>query len=277
MIMQAAFFKISNIIPIDMAVEHIKNAIKKSYGKAGDKVVAMNYAAVDAGLNNIYEVKVPATATSSLKMPPAVPAHAPKFVQDVTAKLISGHGDNLPVSAIPVDGTFPTATSQYEKRNIAVEIPVWDEKLCIQCAICSFLCPHASIRVKAYPASALEGAPATFKCADSKMAELKDMKVTFQVAPEDCTGCGACAHNCPARDKANPNHKALDMTFQPPLRATEAANYDFFLQPAGSGHQPAQAGHLARQPAGPSAVRILRRLRGLWRNTVPETAHPVVR
>jgi pyruvate-ferredoxin/flavodoxin oxidoreductase len=229
MIMQAAFFKISNIIPIDMAVEHIKKAIKKSYGKAGDKVVAMNYAAVDAGLNNIYEVKVPATATSSLKMPPAVPAHAPKFVQDVTAKLISGHGDNLPVSAIPVDGTFPTATSQYEKRNIAVEIPVWDAKLCIQCAICSFLCPHASIRVKAYPASALEGAPATFKYADSKIAELKDMKVTFQVAPEDCTGCGACAHNCPAKDKTNPNHKALDMTFQPPLRATEAVNYDFFL------------------------------------------------
>ena len=229
MIMQAAFFKISNIIPIDMAVDHIKGAIKKSYGKAGDKVVAMNYAAVDAGLNNIYEVKIPATATSALKMPPAVPAHAPKFVQDVTAKLISGQGDNLPVSAIPVDGTFPTATSQYEKRNIAVEIPVWDEKLCIQCTICSFLCPHAAIRVKAYPASALEGAPATFKHADSKMAELKEMKVTFQVAPEDCTGCGACSHNCPAKDKANPNHKALDMTFQPPLRATEAANYDFFL------------------------------------------------
>jgi pyruvate-ferredoxin/flavodoxin oxidoreductase len=229
MIMQAAFFKISNIIPIETAVDQIKYAIKKSYGKAGDKVVNMNYSAVDAGLNNIHEVKVPATATSSLVMPPAVPAHAPQFVQEVTAMLIAGKGEDLPVSAMPIDGTFPTATSQYEKRNIANDIPVWDEKLCIQCGICSFLCPHAAIRVKAYPASALEGAPATFKCADSKMAELKDMKVTFQVAPEDCTGCGACAYNCPAKDKANPNHKALDMAFQPPLRAPEAANYEFFL------------------------------------------------
>ncbi len=228
-IMQTAFFKISNIIPIDTAIEQIKYAIKKSYGKAGDKVVAMNNAAVDAGLNNIHEVKVPATATSSLVMPPAVPAHAPKFVQEVTAMMVAGRGDELPVSKMPIDGTFPTATSQYEKRNIANEIPVWDEKLCIQCGICSFLCPHASVRMKAYPASALAGAPATFKSADSKMADLKDMKVTFQVAPEDCTGCGACAHNCPAKDKTNPNHKALDMTFQPPLRASEAANYEFFL------------------------------------------------
>jgi len=228
-IMQTAFFKISNIIPIDTAIEQIKKAIKKSYGKAGDKVVAMNNAAVDAGLNNIHEVKVPAAATSKLVMPPAVPAHAPKFVQEVTAMMVAGRGDELPVSKMPIDGTFPTATSQYEKRNIANEIPVWDEKLCIQCGICSFLCPHASVRVKAYPASALAGAPATFKSADSKMAELKDMKVTFQVAPEDCTGCGACAHNCPAKDKTNPNHKALDMAFQPPLRASEAANYEFFL------------------------------------------------
>jgi pyruvate-ferredoxin/flavodoxin oxidoreductase len=228
-IMQTAFFKISNIIPIDLAIEQIKKAIKKSYGKAGDKVVAMNNAAVDAGLNNVHEVTVPATATSSLVKPPTVPAHAPAFVQDVTSMMIAGLGDELPVSKMPIDGVFPTATSQYEKRNIANDIPVWDEKLCIQCAICSFLCPHAAIRMKAFPASALEGAPATFKCADSKMAELKDMKVTFQVAPEDCTGCGACAHNCPAKDKANPSHKALDMAFQPPLRASEAANYEFFL------------------------------------------------
>jgi len=229
MIMQTAFFKISNIIPIDQAVDEIKAAIKKSYGKAGEKVVAMNFAAVEAGLNSIHEVTVPAKPTSVLRMPPTVPAHAPKFVQDVTAVLIAGKGDDLPVSAMPVDGTFPTATSQYEKRNIAVDIPVWDEKLCIQCTLCSFVCPHAAMRVKAYPASALEGAPATFKSADAKIAEAKGMKVTFQVAPEDCTGCGACAHNCPAKDKANPIHKALDMTFQPPLRASEAANYEFFL------------------------------------------------
>ncbi len=229
MIMQAAFFKISSIIPIDMAVEEIKKAIRKSYGKRGDKVVAMNFSAVEAGLSNIFEVSVPATATSALRIPPPVPSHAPQFVQEVTAELIAGRGDSIPVSAMPVDGTFPTATSQYEKRNIAVEIPVWDEKLCIQCTLCSFICPHAAIRIKAYPAEALAGAPETFKSTDSKIAEVKDMKVTVQVAPEDCTGCGACAYNCPAKDKTNPNHKALDMAFQPPLRAQEAANYDFFL------------------------------------------------
>jgi len=228
-IMQTAFFKISCIIPLETAIAEIKGAIKKSYGKAGEKVVAMNNAAVDQALANIHEVAVAAEVSSLLRMPAAVGAHAPRFVQEVTGRIIAGFGDDLPVSAMPVDGTFPTATSQYEKRNIAVEIPVWDEKLCIQCAICSFVCPHAAIRVKAYPESELANAPATFKSADSKMPDVKEMKVTFQVAPEDCTGCGACAHNCPAKDKANPAHKALDMTFQPPLRASEAANYDFFL------------------------------------------------
>jgi pyruvate-ferredoxin/flavodoxin oxidoreductase len=225
-IMQTAFFKISEIIPLKLAITEIKDAIKKSYGKSGDKVVAMNNAAVDEALKNIHEVKVPAKATSKLKMPPAVAKNAPKFVQDVTGKIIAGFGDDLPVSLMPADGTFPTATSQYEKRNIAVDIPVWDEKLCIQCAICSFVCPHAAIRMKAYPAKFLKGAPKTFKSTDSKIAEVKDMKITFQVAPEDCTGCGACAHNCPAKDKTNP---ALDMHFQPPLRASEAANFEFFL------------------------------------------------
>ena len=229
MIMQTAFFKISNIITVDEAVAEIKKAIKKSYGKAGDKVVNMNYAAVDEALKNIHEVAVPAAATSKITMPPAVSTSAPEFVQDTLGKIIAGYGDELPVSAMPIDGAFPTATSQYEKRNIALEIPVWDEKLCIQCGICSFVCPHASMRMKAYPADALKGAPATFKCADSRIAELKDRKVTLQVAPEDCTGCGVCAHNCPAKDKENPAHKALNMQFQPPLRADEAANYDFFL------------------------------------------------
>ncbi|MBU5613219.1 pyruvate:ferredoxin (flavodoxin) oxidoreductase [Geomonas azotofigens] len=228
-IMQTAFFKISGIIPLESAIAEIKGAIKKSYGKAGEKVVAMNNAAVDQALLNIHEVAVPAAPSSVITMPPPVGVGAPHFVKEVTGRIIAGFGDDLPVSAMPIDGTFPTATSQYEKRNIAVEIPVWDEKLCIQCAICSFVCPHAAIRVKAYPADALAGAPAGFKCADSKIPELKEHKVTFQVAPEDCTGCGACAHNCPAKDKANPAHKALDMRFQPPLRAAEAANYHFFL------------------------------------------------
>jgi pyruvate-ferredoxin/flavodoxin oxidoreductase len=228
-IMQTAFFKISGIIPLETAVAEIKGAIKKSYGKAGDKVVAMNNAAVDEALKNIHQVAVPAEAAGTLTMPPVVGAHAPKFVQEVTGPIIAGFGDDLPVSAMPIDGTFPTATSQYEKRNIAVEIPVWDEKLCIQCAICSFVCPHAAIRMKAYPAGELAGAPETFKSTDSKIAEVKEMKITFQVAPEDCTGCGACAHNCPAKDRENPGRKALGMHFQPPLRAAEAANFDFFL------------------------------------------------
>jgi pyruvate-ferredoxin/flavodoxin oxidoreductase len=228
-IMQTAFFKISGIIPLEQAIAEIKGAIKKSYGKAGEKVVAMNNAAVDAALKNIHQVAVPATATGTITMPPAVSKHSPQFVREVTGKMIAGFGDDLPVSAMPIDGTFPTATSQYEKRNIAVEIPVWDEALCIQCGICSFVCPHATIRMKAYDAAALAGAPATFKATECKIPEFKGQKFTLQVAPEDCTGCGACVHNCPAKDKTNPEHKAINMTFQAPLRATEVKNWEFFL------------------------------------------------
>jgi pyruvate-ferredoxin/flavodoxin oxidoreductase len=228
-IMQTAFFKISNIIPLDTAIEHIRDAIRKTYGKAGEKVVAMNYKAVEAGLDNLTEVNVPAEVTSNIKRPPVVGDNAPAFVKDVTAPIIAGLGDQLPVSKMPADGTFPTATSQFEKRNIAIEIPVWDEKLCIQCGICSFVCPHATIRMKAYDPSLLKGAPESFKSVDCKIPEMKGKKLTIQVAPEDCTGCGACSHNCPAKDKDNPYHKAIDMTFQPPLRAQEAANFEFFL------------------------------------------------
>lgn len=229
-IMQTAFFKISNIIPLKDAVASIKDAIKKSYGKAGEKVLEMNYKAVDAGLNNFYEVKVPTKASSKLKMAAAVSSKAPKFVKDVTGVIVAGLGDQLPVSKMPADGTFPTATSQYEKRNIATEIPVWDEKLCIQCGICSFVCPHAAVRMKSFDGKLLKDAPKTYKSADCKIKGQEGKKLTVQVAPEDCTGCGACAHNCPAKDKTNANHKALDMTFQPPLRASEAENFEFFLK-----------------------------------------------
>ena len=228
-IMQTAFFKISNIIPLKTAIAEIKDAIKKSYGKAGEKVLAMNYQAVDAGLNNLFEVKVPAKATSKIKMAAAVSGKAPKFVKDVTGPIVAGLGDNLPVSKMPADGTFPTATSQFEKRNIATQIPVWDEKICIQCGICSFVCPHAAVRTKAYDGKLLKSAPATFKSTDCKIPEMAGKKYTVQVAPEDCTGCGACAYNCPGKDKQNANHKALDMHFQPPLRAQEAENFEFFL------------------------------------------------
>jgi len=229
-IMQTAFFKISNIIPLKDAVASIKDAIKKSYGKAGEAVLEMNYKAVDAGLNNFYEVKVPAKAGSKLKMAAAVSSKAPRFVKDVTGIIVAGLGDSLPVSKMPADGTFPTATSQYEKRNIAIDIPVWDEKICIQCGICSFVCPHATVRMKAYDGKLLKGAPATFKSTDCKIPEMAGKKYTVQVAPEDCTGCGACAYNCPAKDKVVAGHKALDMHFQAPLRASEAENFDFFLK-----------------------------------------------
>ncbi|GAB4293475.1 MAG: pyruvate:ferredoxin (flavodoxin) oxidoreductase [Desulfuromonadia bacterium] len=228
-IMQTAFFKISGIIPINDAIASIKDAIKKSYGKAGEKVLEMNYKAVDAGLNNIHEVKVPAKATSSIRMAAAVSKNAPTFVKEVTGVMVAGLGDELPVSKMPADGTFPTATSQYEKRNIATEIPVWDPSLCIQCGICSFVCPHATVRSKAYDPSLLKKAPKTFKSTDCKIPEMKGMKYTIQIAPEDCTGCGACAYNCPGKDKADPEKKALTMHFQPPLRAQEAENFDFFL------------------------------------------------
>ena len=228
-IMQTAFFKISNIMPLDTAIAAIKDAIKKSYGKSGEKVVEMNNRAVDEALQNIFEVQVPAKATSTIRKPAVVGAHAPKFVQEVTAQLIAGYGDDVPVSMLPADGTFPTATSQYEKRNIAVDIPVWDEKLCIQCGICSFVCPHATIRMKIYDAEKLSGAPATFKSTEARGNEFKGMKCSIQVAPEDCTGCAACVANCPAKSKEDPKHKAINMQYQVPLRATEAANYDFFL------------------------------------------------
>jgi pyruvate-ferredoxin/flavodoxin oxidoreductase len=228
-IMQTAFFKISGIMELQLALGAIKDAIKKSYGKSGEKVVEMNNKAVDAALQNIFQVQVPATASSALKKPPVVGAHAPQFVQEVTAPIIAGYGDSLPVSKMPADGTFPTGTSQYEKRNIAVDIPVWDESICIQCGICSFVCPHTTIRMKVYDADKLTGAPATFKSTEARGNEFKGMKCTVQMAPEDCTGCGACVYNCPAKSKEDPKHKAINMKFQAPLRAAEAVNYDFFL------------------------------------------------
>jgi pyruvate-ferredoxin/flavodoxin oxidoreductase len=228
-IMQSAFFKISGIIPVDKAVKKIRDAILKSYGKAGEKVVAMNNRAVDAGLENVCEVVVPATAESLLSMKPGLGAEVPAFVRNTLGPIIDGLGDDVPVSAMPCDGTFPTGTAKYEKRNIAIEIPVWETDLCIQCGICSFVCPHASIRMKVIEPAALSGAPATFKSCDARGKELAGKKLALQVAPEDCTGCGACVHNCPAKSRTIEGRKAINMAPQPPLRLQEAANWDFFL------------------------------------------------
>jgi pyruvate-ferredoxin/flavodoxin oxidoreductase len=232
-IMQTAFFKISDIIPIDIAVAAIKDAIKTTYGKKGEKIVQMNNAAVDGALEKVYEVKVPDNVTSRIKMRPPVPEDAPPFVKEVTGELIAFHGDKLPVSKMPVDGKFPTGTTQYEKRNIGVKIPVWEPHLCIQCAQCSLVCPHATIRLKAYAPKHLEAAPPTFKSADAKGKDFVGMKFTIQVAPEDCTGCGVCVVNCPAKerdeDKQPTGRKAINMALQEPIRDAERENYEYFL------------------------------------------------
>jgi pyruvate-ferredoxin/flavodoxin oxidoreductase len=228
-IMQTAFFKISNIIDFELAVKEIKGAIVSSYGKAGEKVLNMNFMAVDAGTNNIEEVSVPATADSTIHIKPAVGDDVPEFIKRTTAPIIEGKGEHLPVSAMPADGTFPTGTAMYEKRNIAVDIPVWDTDLCVQCGICSFVCPHATIRMKIYDGELLAGAPATFKSCEAKGKDAAGKKFSLQVAPEDCTGCGACVHNCPAKSKTDADHKAINMAFQAPLRDQEVENWDFFL------------------------------------------------
>ncbi len=228
-IMQTCFFAISGVLPRDEAIAQIKHSIEKTYGKRGEDVVQKNFAAVDGTLANLHEVTVPAAINAKYQRPPMVSAKAPDFVKHVTAMMLANKGDLLPVSAFPVDGTWPTDTARWEKRNIALDIPVWDPKICIQCNKCAMVCPHAAIRAKVYDPAALAGAPETFKSIDFKGGEFKGMKYTIQVAPEDCTGCSICVEVCPAKDKANPKHKSIDMAPQRPLREAEAANYEFFL------------------------------------------------
>jgi pyruvate-ferredoxin/flavodoxin oxidoreductase len=228
-IMQTCFFAISGVLPREEAIEQIKKAIRKTYGKRGEDVVRKNFAAVDETLTNLHEVKVPGAVTAKRAMPPVVSDRSPEFVQKVTAVLMVNKGDDLPVSAFPVDGTWPVGTAAWEKRNIALELPVWDPAICIQCNKCAMVCPHAAIRVKVYDPARLAGSPATFKSMDYKGSEFKGMKYTVQVAPEDCTGCTLCAAVCPAKDKSNPKHKSLDMHPQRPLREPEVANYAYFL------------------------------------------------
>ena len=227
-IMQTAFFKISGVLPEAEAVALIKKYTEKTYHRKGADVVAKNLAAIDMALNATHQVKV-GQANSRRGMLSPVPANAPAFVRETLGEIIAARGEKLPVSKLPVDGTFPVGTTKYEKRNIAEKIPVWNPELCIQCGFCNMVCPHAVIRLKAYDPKYLASAPATFKSADGKGKELAGMKATIQVAPEDCTGCGACVNICPAKDKANPEIKAINLEPQPPLRESEAKNWDFFL------------------------------------------------
>ncbi|PKO21267.1 MAG: pyruvate:ferredoxin (flavodoxin) oxidoreductase [Chloroflexi bacterium HGW-Chloroflexi-1] len=228
-IMQTCFFAISGVLPKGEAIAEIKKAIKKTYGKRGDVVVQQNFAAVDHTLTHLHQVKYPAQVTSAIAKPPIVPAEAPEFVQYVTATIMAGKGDALPVSAFPPDGTWPTATTQWEKRNLALEIPAWDPDVCIQCGKCALVCPHAAIRTKVYDPARLANAPETFKSVDYKSRDLPGMKYTVQVAPEDCTGCSLCVESCPAKNKREPKFKAINMAPQPPIRFPERDNFAFFL------------------------------------------------
>jgi pyruvate-ferredoxin/flavodoxin oxidoreductase len=228
-IMQTCFFAISGVLAREEAIAEIKKAIEKSYGKRGPEVVRRNFEAVDQTLAHLHEIPVPATANATRSRPPLVAEKAPDFVHKVTAVMMAGKGDLLPVSAFPVDGTWPVGTAKWEKRNIALEIPVWDPKICIQCNQCALVCPHATIRAKIYYPAALAGAPATFQSVPYNGPEFKGMAYTIQVAPEDCTGCYLCVNVCPAKDRTNPRHKAIDMHPQAPLREAESENYAFFL------------------------------------------------
>jgi len=227
-IMQTCFFAISGVLPREEAIAAIKHAIEKSYGRKGQAVVQKNFAAVDHTLAHLHEAKIPGGLTGKPR-PPTVSEQAPEFVKRVTAIMMAGQGDRLPVSAFPVDGTWPTGTARWEKRAIALEIPVWDEPLCIQCNKCALICPHAAIRAKFYAPEALAGAPATFKAMDFKSVDQKGRKYTIQVAPEDCTGCGLCVEICPAESKTAKGHRAINMAPLPPIREAERANFEFFL------------------------------------------------
>lgn len=228
-IMQTCFFAISGVLPREQAIAEIKHAIEKTYGKRGEAVVKQNFAAVDQSIANLHEVKVPQKASSTITRQLPIPEEAPKYVKDVLASIIKLDGDNLPVSAFPVDGTFPTATTQFEKRNITLEIPVWEPDLCIQCGKCSFVCPHAVIREKLYDPSYLDKAPEGWLAVDGKWKEFPNTKYTIAVAPEDCTGCGLCVEVCPAKDKTQTGRKAINMASQPPIRKREAIKWDYFL------------------------------------------------
>jgi pyruvate-ferredoxin/flavodoxin oxidoreductase len=228
-IMQTCFFAISGVLPRDEAIEQIKKSIEKTYGKRGEAVVLRNFEAVDHTLANLHVVNYPENSSSALNVRPAMAKEAPEFVRNVLGPMFVYEGDSIPVSALPHDGTFPTATSQWEKRNISLDIPVWDPEVCIQCGKCVFVCPHAVIRMKVYDGHILNTAPETFKSIDAKFKGVPGDKFTIQVAPEDCTGCALCVEACPAKNKSQAGLKAINMAPQPPIRETERENWNYFL------------------------------------------------
>lgn len=228
-IMQTCFFAISNVLPREQAITAIKNAVRKTYGKRGESVVEKNFAAIDRTLENLYAVSVPQAVSAEFDLQSGLPANATDFAHKVLGPIIRGEGDFLSVSKMSVNGTFPSGTSQWEKRNIALEIPAWDKDLCIQCGKCVLVCPHAVIRAKVYDDDLLAGAPSSFASAPARWKDRGEMKYSLQVSPEDCTGCTLCVDVCPAKSKTDATHRALNMVPQPPIREQESANWNFFL------------------------------------------------
>ena len=228
-VLQTCFFALAEVMPRDAAIAAIKDAIRATYGKRGEAVLDRNFAAVDRALEGLAEVEIPAAVSATRSRPEPVAAGAPAFVRDVTAAIIAGRGDELPVSALPVDGTFPTGTAQYEKRSIAPEIPIWDPSICIDCAKCTLVCPHAAIRMKVFPPAALDGAPDGFLSKEWKARDLPGMLMTIQVAPEDCTGCGICVETCPAHSKEEVRHKSINLEAKGDHLDVERERYEFFL------------------------------------------------
>ncbi|AFY35768.1 pyruvate:ferredoxin (flavodoxin) oxidoreductase [Calothrix sp. PCC 7507] len=228
-IMQVCFFALAGVLPEKDAIAKIKQAIEKTYGKKGAEVVRMNLQAVDNTLENLHQVKVFSPPAPCPLPPASLLPNAPEFVREVLGKIMTWQGDDLPVSALPADGTFPSGTTKWEKRNVAEEIPAWDKDVCVQCGKCVMVCPHAAIRAKVYQASELVNAPSTFKSTDAKDRDFANQKFTIQVAPEDCTGCVICVNVCPAKNKSEPLRKAINMVQQLPLREQERKNWDFFL------------------------------------------------
>jgi pyruvate-ferredoxin/flavodoxin oxidoreductase len=228
-VMQPCFFKLSGVLPAQEAIERIKQFVEKTYAKRGRAIVERNFAAIDRSLERLAHVEVPTTITGH-ELPPVVAGDAPDFVKKVTAVLMAGEGDRLPVSAFPVDGTFPTGTTKFEKRAIALEIPIWEPSLCIDCGKCAIVCPHASIRMKVFPSSAVADAPPGFLHKEFKSRELVDHRLTIQVAPDDCTGCGVCVDVCPAKSKTEIRRKAINMAPAAEHRDRERSNWDYFLE-----------------------------------------------
>jgi pyruvate-ferredoxin/flavodoxin oxidoreductase len=227
-VLQTCFFALSRVLPREEAIMQIKKSIRKTYESKGDEVVQQNFKAVDDSLSRLREVKVPTTVTSRFDRPPSVPANAPEFVRQVTAKMFEGHGDQIPVSLMPIDGTFPSGTAAWEKRNIADEVPVWRPDLCVQCGQCSFVCPHSVIRARYYDQSRLGSAPHTFKSAPVNARGYPDVRFTLQFYVEDCTGCGLCVESCPEHSPVDPGIKAINLEPKAPLVETERANIAFF-------------------------------------------------